>query len=139
MSEEGKLVEEAAIRDSMDKPEDITNWLTAKLASGTLTVDELRSAIVKLRSDHQPRQDLLYLQVSNTSVEGNVIGMMLIEDGELDEGPPDPEDWPYKSVLAAVRDGWRIISFPNMAMSMVPPEEPQGFGFEFILERWKSQ
>ncbi len=122
-----------------ETPNDITNALTAKLEAGTLTVDELRHCIAELVSSRNGRQDLLYLQVQNTSVEGAVIGMVLIENGELNEGPPDPADWPYKTVLAAVRDGWRIISFPNTALSMVPPEEPQGFGFEFILERWRSR
>ncbi len=122
-----------------DRPCDITNALAAKLTAGTLTAEELRDGIAELMSDHHKRQDLLYLQVHNSSVEGNVIGMMLLEDGELNEGPPDPADWPYKTVLGALRDGWRIISFPNMALLAVSPDEPHGLGFEFILERWRSR
>ena len=120
-----------------DNHGDITKALTSALEAGTLTIDELRRGIAELLSDHHKRQDLLYLQAKNSSLEGDVIGMMLIEDGELDEGPLDPADWPYKTVLAAVRDGWRIISFPNMTLLMVAPDEPQGLGFEFILERWR--
>ena len=120
-----------------DNHGDIMKALTSALEAGTLKVDELRRGIAELLSDHHKRQDLLYLQAKNSSLEGDVIGMMLIEDGELDEGPLDPADWPYKTVLAAVRDGWRIISFPNMTLLMVAPDEPQGLGFEFILERWR--
>ena len=121
------------------KSGDITNTLTTKLAAGTLTVDELRAGIAELLSDDDRRQDLLYLQTQNSSVQGNVIGMMLIEDGKLDEGPPEPADWPYKTVLTAMRDGWRIISFPNIALLAVSPDKPHGLGFEFILERWRSR
>ena len=63
--------------------------------------------------------------------------MLLIEDGELREGPPNPEDWPYQTVLDAVREGWRIISFPNMALLAVDEKEFYGLGAEFILERWR--
>ena len=121
-----------------DKSRDITNALTAKLAAGTLTIDELRRGIAALLSEDGKRQDLLYLQARTSSVEDKVIGMMLIEDGKADEGPKDPEDWPYKTVLAAMRDGWRVISFPNMALLAVSPDTPHGLGFEFVLERWRS-
>jgi len=62
---------------------------------------------------------------------------MLIEDGVLKEGPANSEDWPYQTVLDAVGDGWRIISFPNMALLTVDDREFHGLGFEFILEHWR--
>ena len=79
-----------------DNHGDIMKALTSALEAGTLTVDELRRGIAELLSDHHKRQDLLYLQAKNSSLEGDVIGMMLIEDGELDEGPLDPADWPVQ-------------------------------------------
>ena len=63
--------------------------------------------------------------------------MMLVEDGQLIEGPADPAAWPYQTVLEAIRDGWRVISFPNMALLAIDETELHGFGFEFILERWR--
>ena len=123
-----------------EKQREITDKLTAELTAGTLTVEQLRRGIDDLLSqDGENRQDILYLQCSNSSVDGKVIGMMLIEDGQFSEGPPDPKDWPYPTALSAVRDGWRIISFPNMALLAVSPSDPHGLGFEFILERWRDQ
>ena len=53
-------------------------------------------------------------------------------------GPkPTPDDgWPYATVIDAIRDGWRVISFPNMALSL-DENRTYGLGFEFILERWR--
>lgn len=87
--------------------------------------------------DGQRRQDVLYLQTQSTSPGSTVVGMLLIEDGVLSEGPLDPDDWPYQTVVEAIRDGWRIISFPNMALLTVDEKEFYGLGFEFILERWR--
>ena len=123
-----------------EKQSEITEALATKLEAGTLTVEEFRQGIdAMFPKNGGKRQDILYLQSSNTSLEGEVIGMMLIEDGQLSEGPPDPENWPYKTVLEAVSDGWRIISFPNMALLAVSESDPHGLGFEFILERFKDR
>ena len=63
-----------------------------------------------------------------------VNGISMIVDGEVQEVPEDPEDWPYSSVLEALNDGWRIVSFPNMAL-MMDDSITYGVGNEFILER----
>lgn len=123
-----------------EKQSEITEALATKLEAGTLTVDEFHRGIDALLPHAEAiRQDILYLQSNNTSLQGEVIGMTMIEDDELSEGPPDPKDWPYKTVLEAVRDGWRIISFPNMALLAVSESDPHGLGFEFILERIKDR
>ena len=112
--------------------------LVAELQQGTLTEAGLRQGIADIVGTESPkRQDILYLQAVTTSPGAAVVGMLLVEDGELREGPPDPEDWPYQTVLEAVRDGWRIISFPNMALLTVDEKEFYGLGAEFILERWR--
>lgn len=109
-----------------------------ELQQGTLTEANLRKGIADVvGADSPKRQDVLYLQAVTTSPGAAVVGMLLVEDGELREGPPDPEDWPYQTVLEAVRDGWRIISFPNMALLAVDEKEFYGLGAEFILERWR--
>ncbi len=117
---------------------ELMETLTSELQRGTLTADRLRQGIRDIvgENGHQ-QQDVLYLQASSTSPGSGVVGMLQIEDGELSEGPPDPDNWPYKTVLDAVRDGWRIISFPNMALLTVDEKEFYGLGFEFILERWR--
>ena len=63
--------------------------------------------------------------------------MALVEDGEVKACPEEPEDWPYQSVLEAMNDGWRIISFPNMAL-MMDESRTYGLGNEFILEKLRG-
>ncbi len=112
--------------------------LVAELQQGTLTETSLREGVADIvGADNPKRQDILYLQAVTTSPGAAVVGMLLVEDGELREGPLDPEDWPYQTVIEAVRDGWRIISFPNMALLTVDEKEFYGLGAEFILERWR--
>ena len=117
---------------------EIMNSLRVELQRGELTEARLCQGITDLvQQNGQKRQDILYLQARNTSPESQVVGMMLIEGGKRSGCPPDPEDWPYQAVLDAVKDGWRIISFPNMALLAVDEKEVYGLGFEFILERWR--
>jgi hypothetical protein len=79
-------------------------------------------------------QDLLYLQAGSTSVASRVHGMSMVVGGKIVEPPTDPKDWPYQSVLDAIRDGWRVVSFPNLAL-MMDESKTYGLGCEFILER----
>jgi len=101
---------------------------------GRLTEDGLRQALEAQQTSHQ-RQDLLYLQASSTSVVASVVGMSMICAGEVIEGPAAPEKWPYQTVLAAIRDGWRVIKFPELALLLIG-EGTVGLGCEFILEKW---
>ena len=117
--------------------EQIAADLEKALAAGTLTTDALRRGIREItgRSD-KAMQDLLYLQAVSVGVDSQVLGMRVLIDGEFDDGPDEPEDWPYKSVLEAIRDGWRVISFPNLALLM-DESKTYGLGHEFILEKWR--
>ncbi len=105
-----------------------------ELKEGELSEKRLQSIIDYLESSGPARQDLLYLQARNTSLDSIIDGMSLIENGELKEGPADPDDWPYQSVLDAIRDGWRVIQFPNLAL-MMDEKRTYGLGAEFILQR----
>jgi hypothetical protein len=101
---------------------------------GRLTEQRLRRAL------EQPgpagkRQDLLYLQTSTTSLNSNVVGMTQVRAGELVEETPASKEWPYASVLEAIRDGWRIVKFPELALLLVE-DRTVGLGCEFILEKW---
>ena len=89
-----------------------------------------------LRGGHMGpnRQDLLYLQASSTSPTATIIGMRILEDGEISDGPENPDDWPYQTVIDAIRDGWRIIKFPEMAL-LLDESRTYGLGCEFILEK----
>jgi hypothetical protein len=104
-----------------------------KLNDGRLTAQDLSSVLDGI---DDARQELLYLQAHSTAVTSEALGMLLVVDGQVDDGPSDPEQWPYRSVLEAMRDGWRVISFPNMAL-LALDDRTYGLGCEFVLERWR--
>lgn len=86
-------------------------------------------------ADRDRRQCLLYVQASHTHVASPILGMGLVaHDGR--QLPSDPARWPYGSVLEAMADGWRIISFPDLGR-LGDPLRPVGLGCEFILEKWQ--
>jgi hypothetical protein len=106
----------------------------AELQHGELTEESLRRVLGAVQPSPRRRQDLLYLQAGSTSPGAPVHGMLLVEDGEIREPPEDPDQWPYRTVLEAIRDGWRIIQFPNLTL-MLDERRTYGLGCEFILER----
>ena len=105
-----------------------------ELKRGQLTEKGLRRIGEALDKSGQMRQDVLYLQSDSSSPKTPVLGMRIIEDGEISDGP-DPDDWPYNTVLEAVRDGWRIVKFPDVDQ-VVDEKRTYGLGYEFILERY---
>ena len=112
--------------------------LEAELAAGGLTAERLRAGATRLAAGTgRVIQDLLYLQTNRSSPASQVIGMLLIEEGETSEGALDADQWPSQTVLEAMRDGWRVVSFPNMALVALNHDDVHGLEFEFILERWR--
>jgi hypothetical protein len=114
----------------------IQEWLE-KFRDGTLTEDDFQRVLNRLND--QPReskiqQKLLYLHTSTTGVNSEVLAMALVENGRIFEGPEDPAEWPYNSVIAAINDGWRVIKFPEMAL-LLQEDKTFGLGCEFILEK----
>ena len=79
-------------------------------------------------------QRLLYLQTQTTAVDSDVIGMSTVEEGAIRLPPDDPEEWPYSNVLEAMKDGWRIVKFPELALLYHDPFNST-LGCEFILEK----
>ena len=121
----------------MADKQQIQEWLD-KLRTGTLVEADLQQALDRLdgtSDDASPRQQrLLYLNTGNTGVDSQVLGMALVENGEILEGPDDVDEWPYNSVLEAMDDGWRVIKFPEMAL-LLQEDKTFGLGCEFILEK----
>ncbi|MCZ0938121.1 MAG: hypothetical protein OXJ55_05770 [Caldilineaceae bacterium] len=101
---------------------------------GSLSEEMLREALETARSDNGKCQDILYLQAVTTSLASQVQGMLLMENGEIADEIADPDEWPYQTVLEAVRDGWRVVQFPNLAL-LLDETRTYGLGCEFILER----
>ncbi len=125
----------------MDDKQQIQQWLD-KLRAGTLVEEDFQQALNHLSSrscqssdsDEVKRQRLLYLHTRTTGVDSEVLGMALVENGQVLEGPKDPDEWPYDSVLEAMNDGWRVIKFPEMAL-LLQEDKTFGLGCEFILEK----
>ena len=108
----------------------------ADLRAGTLRESTL-AAIRDEVAAGPATQDLLYLQASGTDLNSEVIGMRIVCDGEQSDGPDDPDDWPYQTVLEAISDGWRIIDFPNLAL-LLDESRTYAYGAEFVLEKIRS-
>ena len=104
-----------------------------ELRQGTLTERHLRR-IAEVADEARATQDLLYLHASTSSLISEVLAMRIVQNGEISDGPEDPADWPYQSVLEAVRDGWCVVKFPELAL-MMDESRTYSLGFEFILER----
>ena len=121
----------------MADKQQIQEWLD-KLRAGTLAETDFQQALDSLNDraamDDSPQQRLLYLNTGNTGVDSQVLGMALVENGEILEGPDDVDEWPYNSVLEAMDDGWRVIKFPEMAL-LLQEDKTFGLGCEFILEK----
>lgn len=116
----------------------IQQWID-KLRAGTLVEADLQQALDELSnkasdSDSPKRQRLLYLNTSSTSVDSQILGMALVENGEILEAPDNVDEWPYNSVLEAMDNGWRVVKFPEMAL-LLQEDKTFGLGCEFILEK----
>ena len=114
----------------------IKQWID-EFERGQLTKKSLYTGLEKSEQTIPQRQDLLYLQTSGTSLSSKVHGILLVENGQVSEISSNPDDWPYQSVLEAIRDGWHVIQFPNMALLM-DESRTYGLGCEFILEKKTS-
>ncbi len=120
---------------SIDETRRLLERSIADLRNGRLTESRLTEALEALNGERPKRQDLLYLQAGRSAIDSDVLGMLLVQGGELDEGPRDPDEWPYATVLDAMKDGWRIIQFPEMAL-LLDESRTYGLGCQFVLERW---
>ena len=70
------------------------------------TMTETRSVV---------RQKLLLLYLSNCSLDSEVVAWARFDGASEEEFDGGREDVaPYASVLAAMRDGWRVLKFPEM-------------------------
>lgn len=88
----------------------------------------------------QMRQQLLILNSTNSSPESYVVAWAFY-DGALSPNKQqmqsgDSEEAPYRSVLAAMQDGWRVMQVPQMPHFETGREFDTGhLPFEFVLER----
>ena len=83
------------------------------LKNGELHEKRLQAIVDYLESSGPRQQDLLYLQARDTNLSSIIDGISLVENGEVVEGPADPDDWPYQSVLEAIRGRLAGDSIPQ--------------------------
>jgi len=86
----------------------------------------------------QQRQQLLFLYLGNSSPESEVVAWSFY-DGTADdtfEAAGEDNKPPYKSVLHAMRDGWRVLQVPTLRAPQVGREYENNYlDFEFVLEK----
>lgn len=118
----------------MKDPRQMVRQCIDELREGRLTEERLHELEDAVGAERPRRWDLLYLQAAKTSEVSDVVGMRMIRDGEVVYPLPPPEEWPYKTVLEAINDGWRVVKFPELSLLM---DEGRTYGLscEFILER----
>ena len=78
---------------------------------------------------------LLYLQAGTASITSRVCGMSLFDADGQHDSVDETGAWVYETVSDALRDGWRIVKFPELALMVAGEEEAYGLGCEFILEK----
>ena len=135
LTRSGDDMKNASIREQVER-------CIEELRRGELTEEGLQGVLDSIdrrraRRGRRRRQDLLYVQTRSTSIDYPILGMRIVENGKLSDGPRDQDEWPYKTVLEAVNDGWRIIKFPEMAL-LLDESRSFGLGCEFILERTRE-
>src|SRR5258708_32115097 len=106
-------------------PELEVDQILEQFRHGQLTDQTLRQALE--RRPVPKHQDLLYLETSNSSLIGGVLGMTLVCDGQIVAPVTGAATWPYANVLEAIRDGWRVIKFPELAL-LLNEERTIGLG-----------
>jgi hypothetical protein len=83
------------------------------------------------------RQKLLVLYLHSPDLNSNVVAWSQY-DGTAKSEPTsgDQEEPPYASVVAAMRDGWRVIQFPQQHPAYPGMEYHTSYlRYEYILER----
>jgi hypothetical protein len=114
----------------------ITEWVKTsreKLRSGTLAEDDLTHLEGLVTGSIQ---SVLYLYSKSTSMRAGIAGWVMVDPTRPHEPTLPSQDPPYGSVVEAVKDGWRIIPFPNPTLYSFSDTDNGYLGFEFILEKW---
>jgi len=85
---------------------------------------------------HQ-RQQLLFLYLTHPNPTADTIGWSFFDGaGTDDRTAGDADTPPYASVVAAMRDGWRVIQVAQQNMPVPGTEHRTAYlPYEFILER----
>jgi hypothetical protein len=97
----------------------------------------IENRIVEEKLSNKLRQKLLVLYAHSPDLNSKVVAWSLF-DGTRDEQPStaSEDESPYTSIVAAMRDGWRVIQFPQQFPAYPGMEYTTSFlKFEYILEK----
>lgn len=86
------------------------------------------------------RQQILILHLSQPELDSETIAWALYDGAKAEEQlqmqSGDEEKPPYRSVLAAMRDGWFVIQIPSLPYFIRGQEHEVGhLPYEYVLER----
>jgi hypothetical protein len=86
------------------------------------------------------RQQLLFLCLSHPELDSKTVAWALYDGSlpmeELQMGTGSEEEPPYRSVLDAMRDGWKVMQVPQIQSFLKGHEnEPAHLPYEYVLER----
>ena len=118
----------------------VKNDKSTMIFTGLLAVPPLRT-LARNRDPEEPtmpaRQQLLVLWLSTSDPGAGVCAWSRYDAAGDDTGKSGDQDQPpYGSALAARRDGWRLLQYPQARMSPSGDEFRLGFlKHEFVLER----
>ena len=121
-----RLLQEAAV------------WLNqarARLAAGQFSSADL-DALEAVLNAAPPRQRLLYLPARGPSIYAPVMGLAEHEPvaGQAEATLRTRGEMAYRTVHAAVVDGWHIVHFPEQSLSF-ESGELEYIGYQFILQK----
>jgi hypothetical protein len=88
----------------------------------------------------QIRQQILILHISHPDLDSETVAWALYDgakpENEIQMQSGDEEKPPYRSVLAAMRDGWFVIQIPALPYFIRGQEHETGhLPYEYVLER----
>lgn len=83
------------------------------------------------------RQKVLVLYLSNSALDSKVMGWSIYDGtGQEHHTTGDSEQAPYASGLDALKDGWRVIQFPQLIPPYPNMEYTTSFQmYEFVFEQ----
>lgn len=110
----------------------------SQLVAGQLSPADLDDLWETVVAQELPRrQSLLYLYAMQPTVRAQLVATTVQDPtaGALCQIDPLAPELPYQTVIDAMADGWRVISFPDHR-SAYQEGRIDMLGYEFVLEKW---
>ncbi len=85
------------------------------------------------------RQSILVLYLGNSSLDSAVVGWSFYRGSPQTHAFDDALKAPFHTGVEALREGWRLISYPQMPPPRLGQEYDTGYlRFEFVFEKWEE-